>query len=96
VLTETAAIIWYLSEAYGQDHNRLIPSGPQERARYLEWCFFVVGELDETFAVCRIANKSPHPNREHANQDNNPANCQHCFTPSLLGSVFHTRTLNGG
>jgi hypothetical protein len=35
-------------------------------------------------------------NREHANQDNNPANCQHCFTPSLLGSVFHIRTLNGG
>jgi glutathione S-transferase len=63
VLTESAAIIWYLSEAYRQDHNRLIPTGLQERARCLEWCFFVVGELDETFAVRRIANKSPHPMR---------------------------------
>jgi glutathione S-transferase len=48
VLTESAAIIWYLSEAYGQDHNRLIPTDPAERARCLEWCFFVLGELDET------------------------------------------------
>lgn len=48
VLTESAAIIWYLSETYGQDHNRLIPTDPQERARCLEWCFFVLGELDES------------------------------------------------
>jgi glutathione S-transferase len=48
VLTESAAIIWYLSETYGQDHNRLIPTDPRERARCLEWCFFILGELDET------------------------------------------------
>ncbi len=48
VLTESAAIIWYLSETYGQDHNRLVPSDPEMRARCLEWCFFVLGELDET------------------------------------------------
>jgi glutathione S-transferase len=48
VLTESAAIIWYLSETYGQQHNRLIPTGPRDRARCLEWCFFVLGELDET------------------------------------------------
>jgi glutathione S-transferase len=48
VLTESAAIIWYLSETYGQDHNRLIPTDPREKARCLEWCFFVLGELDET------------------------------------------------
>jgi glutathione S-transferase len=48
VLTESAAIIWYLSETYGQDHNRLIPGDPRERARCLEWCFFTLGELDET------------------------------------------------
>ena len=48
VLTESAAIIWYLSETYGQDHNRLIPAEPAARARCLEWCFFVLGELDET------------------------------------------------
>jgi glutathione S-transferase len=48
VLTESAAIIWYLSETYGQDHNRLVPTDPKDRARCLEWCFFVLGELDET------------------------------------------------
>jgi glutathione S-transferase len=48
VLTDSAAIIWYLSETYGQDHNRLVPTDPSERARCLEWCFFVLGELDET------------------------------------------------
>jgi glutathione S-transferase len=48
VLTESAAIIWYLSETYGKDHNRLVPTDPQERARCLEWCFFILGELDET------------------------------------------------
>jgi glutathione S-transferase len=48
VLTESAAIIWYLSETYGQEHNRLIPTGPRDRARCLEWCFFILGELDET------------------------------------------------
>jgi glutathione S-transferase len=48
VLTESAAIIWYLSETYGTDHNRLVPIDPQARARCLEWCFFVLGELDET------------------------------------------------
>ncbi len=48
VLTESAAIIWYLSETYGQDHNRLVPTDPEQRARCLEWCFFVLGELDET------------------------------------------------
>src|ERR1700761_3832135 len=48
VLTESAAIIWYLSETYGQHHNRLVPTDPRERARCLEWCFFVLGELDET------------------------------------------------
>jgi glutathione S-transferase len=48
VLTESAAIIWYLSETYGQDHNRLVPTDPQDKARCLEWCFFVQSELDET------------------------------------------------
>lgn len=48
VLTESAAIIWYLSETYGTDDNRLVPTDPQARARCLEWCFFVLGELDET------------------------------------------------
>jgi glutathione S-transferase len=48
ILTESAAIVAYLSDAYGQSHNRLIPIDPRERARCLEWCFFVISELDAT------------------------------------------------
>ena len=48
VLTESAAIITYLSDAYGQPHNRLLPVDLRERAQCLEWCFFVISELDAT------------------------------------------------
>jgi glutathione S-transferase len=48
LLTESAAMIWYLSETYGQEHNRLGPTDPKEGARCLEWRFFTLGELDET------------------------------------------------
>jgi glutathione S-transferase len=47
-LTESAAIIWYLSETYGNDQNRLIPTDPAGKAHCLEWCFYIQGELDET------------------------------------------------
>jgi glutathione S-transferase len=47
-ITESAAIVTYLSDAYGQPHNRLVPDDPRERARCLEWCFFVISELDAT------------------------------------------------
>jgi glutathione S-transferase len=47
-LTESAAIITYLSDAYGTDANRLVPSEPRARATCLEWCFFVISELDAT------------------------------------------------
>jgi glutathione S-transferase len=46
VITESAAIVAYLSDAYGQAHNRLVPADPRERARCLEWCFFAISELD--------------------------------------------------
>ena len=48
VLTESAAIVTYLSDAYGRPDNRLFPAGQRERARCLEWCFFVISELDAT------------------------------------------------
>lgn len=48
VLTESAAIITYLSDTYGRDDNRLFPVDARERARCLEWCFFVISELDAT------------------------------------------------
>jgi glutathione S-transferase len=48
ILTESAAIVSYLSDAYGQPHNRLVPLELRARARCLEWCFFVISELDAT------------------------------------------------
>jgi glutathione S-transferase len=48
VLTESAAIVTYLSDTYGREDNRLVPADPKARARCLEWCFFVISELDAT------------------------------------------------
>lgn len=48
IITESAAIIAYLSDTYGQAHNGLLPAAPRERAKCLEWCFFVISELDAT------------------------------------------------
>ena len=47
-ITESAAIVAYLSDAHGRDDNRLVPVDGRERARCMEWCFFVVSELDAT------------------------------------------------
>lgn len=38
----------YLLDAYGPPENRLFPTGVRERARCLEWCFFVISELAAT------------------------------------------------
>ena len=48
VVTESAAIVNYLSATYGRDGNRLVPTDPRGRARHDEWCFFVMTELDAT------------------------------------------------
>ena len=48
VITESAAIIMYLSDRYATPANALLPSDPIERARCLEWCFFLVSEIDAT------------------------------------------------
>lgn len=48
VLTESAAIVAYLSDRYGSAQNRLFPADPTERAVCLEWNFFVISELDAT------------------------------------------------
>ena len=45
-ITESAAIITYLSDAYGDERGSLLPMGAQARAQCLEWCFFVLSELD--------------------------------------------------
>jgi glutathione S-transferase len=45
-ITESAAIVTYLSDTYGTETTALMPSGTKERARCLEWCFFAISELD--------------------------------------------------
>jgi glutathione S-transferase len=46
VLTESAAIVTYLGAMYGTAKNLCPPAAPRERARYDQWCFFVMMELD--------------------------------------------------
>lgn len=46
VLSESAAIVNYLARAYGAARNLCPPTAPRERARYDQWCFFVMMELD--------------------------------------------------
>lgn len=48
VITESAAIIAYLSATYGSDATRLVPTETRERARYDEWATFIMAELDAT------------------------------------------------
>ena len=47
-IAESPAIVAYLSDTYGTAANRLAPLEPRDRARWLEWCFYVVTELDAT------------------------------------------------
>jgi glutathione S-transferase len=47
VLTESAAIIQYLSEAFGENSDQLyVPRDAQGRAALNEWCYFIMSELD--------------------------------------------------
>jgi glutathione S-transferase len=46
VLVESAAIVTYLAETYGEKTGLIPPPGTRERAAYFEWCFFVLSELD--------------------------------------------------
>jgi glutathione S-transferase len=45
---ESAAIVTYLSRTYSTPVSSLVPDDPTDFARWLEWCFFVVSELDST------------------------------------------------
>jgi len=44
-VTESAAIVSYVAEAYGKERG-LVPTALKERARYYQWCFFTMMELD--------------------------------------------------
>ena len=45
---ESAAIVAYLSHTYSTPDNALVPKTQREYATWLEWCFFIVTELDST------------------------------------------------
>jgi glutathione S-transferase len=51
---ESGAIIAYLAGRYGRGgRNSLVPEGPELFARWLEWCFFILTELDSSLYVMR-------------------------------------------
>jgi glutathione S-transferase len=45
---ESAAIVAYLSRTYSTPELDLIPTSQRDYAAWLEWCFFIVTELDST------------------------------------------------
>lgn len=47
-IAESPAIAAYLSDTYGTAETALIPNPPRARAAWLEWCFYVMTELDAT------------------------------------------------
>ena len=47
-ITESAAIISYLSATYGTQSNALVSTDARPRARYDEWASFILMELDAT------------------------------------------------
>jgi len=54
VISESAAIVNYLTTVYGAAYNMRPPADPSERARYDMWCFFCMMELDaDTLYVIR-------------------------------------------
>ncbi|MFZ1121725.1 MAG: glutathione S-transferase family protein [Candidatus Binataceae bacterium] len=46
VLTESAAIIQYLSETFGISKELHVPTDATSRATLNEWCYFIISELD--------------------------------------------------
>lgn len=45
---ESAAIVAYLARTYSNPAVSLVPVDARDYARWLEWCFFIVAELDST------------------------------------------------
>lgn len=45
---ESAAIVAYLSNAYSTPECSLVPENPRDHAIWLDWCFFIMTELDST------------------------------------------------
>jgi len=45
---ESAAIVAYLAQRYPRSRESLVPRDADLYAKWLEWCFFIVTELDST------------------------------------------------
>ncbi len=45
---ESAAIVAYLARKYSRPGHSLVPEDAEGHARWLEWCFFTIAELDAT------------------------------------------------
>lgn len=45
VITESAAISWYIAEKFPD--AKLLPSDSADRARCMQWCFFALTELEQ-------------------------------------------------
>src|SRR5215510_1620800 len=45
-LTESAAIVTYVGGTYGTRHGLLPPPDTKTRAKYYQWCFFLMMEFD--------------------------------------------------
>jgi len=53
VLHESAAIVTHLGERYGADRGLVPPAGSDDRARYDDWAFTIMTELDAVLYVIR-------------------------------------------
>ena len=45
---ESAAIVAYLAQKYPGSRDSLVPRDTDLYAKWLEWCFFIVAEIDST------------------------------------------------
>ncbi len=99
VLTESAAIVNYLATTYGAARNLCPPVAQRERARYDQWCFFAMMELDaNTLYVIRKHEDLPHlygdaPNALQAARDGFVRQAKAAVTrldgaPYVLGETF--------
>ena len=100
MLSESAAIVNYLATVHGAAKNLNPPTEPRLRARYDQWCFFCMMELDaNTLYVIRkhedlhqLYGEAPHALQAardgFARQANAAAQRLHHGGPYVLGDNF--------
>ena len=99
-LAESAAIATYLGETYGDAQGLVPPMGTRERAKYYEWCFFAMTELDahtlyivrKHVALKEIYGEAPNAVRAAFEGFEKQANVAHLHLlqggPYILGNTF--------